>query len=411
MKNLKHLLFAATLGSSAIASANAFNVNEHDAKATGRAGAVAATDTDPSSVAFNPGGIAVEDGTNVSVDATIYMAKGGYEPIDGSGELVETDASPTIAPAFFLTSRITDKVSLGVGLHFPFGAALSWPTGHPQSDVIQDQTLRTYYITPSVGVNLNKEVPGLSIGGGLDIVPATVDLERTITFADTQGTAHLGGDGLGIGGRLGVMYKPPSAKGLSLGVMWRSPVKVDFSGKGDFDIAPQYRSQLPPDGDIETTINLPQAVWGGAAYDATSDLQLELNAVYQRWSTFKELRIELPDGTDTVAPQNYRDTVTIRFGGEYALRKQGAAVRAGFIWDPTPIPDTTQTAQLPDANRIDLTVGGSKYFGNYGAHLGLLWVLPSERDTSMEVYTPAYKGTYHVTAFVAALSLSGSFGR
>src|SRR4051812_18452513 len=85
MKNLKHILFAATLGSSAIASANAFNVNEHDAKAPGRAGAVAATDTDPSAVAFNPGGIAVAEGTNVSVDATIYMATGGYEPIDGSG--------------------------------------------------------------------------------------------------------------------------------------------------------------------------------------------------------------------------------------------------------------------------------------------------------------------------------------
>src|SRR3954470_21653679 len=108
MTNLKYLLFAATLGSSAIASANAFNVNEHDAKATGRAGAVAATDTDPSAVAFNPGGIAVSEGTNVSVDATIYMATGGYEPIDGSGKLVNTDAAPTVAPAIFITSRVHD---------------------------------------------------------------------------------------------------------------------------------------------------------------------------------------------------------------------------------------------------------------------------------------------------------------
>jgi long-chain fatty acid transport protein len=410
MTKIKHLLFAATLGSSAIASANAFNVNEHDAAATGRAGAVAASDTDPSAVAFNPGGIAVEDGTNVSVDATIYMAKGGYEPA-GGGDLVETDAAPTIAPSIFLTSRIAEKVSLGVGLYFPFGAALSWPSGHPQSDTIQDQTLRTYFITPSVGVNLNKEVPGLSIGAGLDIVPATVDLERTLTFADAQGTAHLGGDGLGIGGRVGVMYKPPSAKGFSFGVMYRSPVKIDFSGKGDFDVDPTYRSQLPPDGDIATTIHLPQAVWGGVAYDATPDLQVELDAVYQDWSTFKELRIELPDGSESVAPQNYRDTVTLRVGGEYALRKQAAALRAGFIWDPTPIPDTTQTAQLPDANRMDLTIGGTKYFGNYAANLGLLWVIPAERDTSNEMYMPVYKGTYHVTAFVAALSFSGSFGK
>lgn len=410
MKNLQHILFAATVGSSAIASANAFNVNEHDAKATGRAGAVAATDTDPSSVAFNPGGIAVSEGTNVSVDATVYMATGGYEPAAG-GPVVNTDQSPIVAPAFFATSRVTDLIAVGIGLHFPFGASISWPDNHPQSDVIQDQTLRTYFITPSIGFNLEKQVPGLSIGGGLDLVPSTVELSRTITFADTQGTARLGGDGFGIGGRLGVMYRPPSAKQLSLGVMWRSPVTIDYAGKGDFDIDPQYRSQLPPDGDISTTLHLPQAVWGGAAYNATPELQIEANAVWQKWSTFKEIRIELPDMTDSVAPQNYKDTVTLRLGGEYKLTKSAAALRLGAMYDPTPIPATTQTAQLPDANRFNLTVGGSKYFGNYGAHLGLLWVLPVQRDTSMEPYTPAYKGTYHVTAFVTALSFSGQFGR
>lgn len=410
MKKIQHILFAATLGSSAIASANAFNVNEHDAKATGRAGAVAATDTDPSAVAFNPGGIAIGEGTNVSVDATVYFAQGGYEPIDG-GARVNTDTAPIVAPAIFATSRVSDLIAVGIGLHFPFGASISWPDNHPQSDVIQDQTLRTFFITPSIGFNLDKQVPGLSLGGGLDLVPSTVELSRTITFADTQGTAHLGGDGFGIGGRVGVMYRPPAAKQLSLGVMWRSPVKIDYSGKGDFDIDPQYRSQLPPDGDISTTINLPQAVWGGAAYNPMPELQIEANAVWQHWSTFKELRIELPDMTDTVAPQNYKDTVTLRLGGEYALTKSAAAVRLGLMYDPTPIPDTTQTAQLPDANRFNVTAGGSKYFGKYGAHLGLLWVLPVHRDTSMELYTPAYKGTYHVTAFVTSLSFTGQFGK
>lgn len=410
MKNLQRFLFATTLGTSAIASANAFNVNEHDAKATGRAGAVAATKTDASSIAFNPGGIAVEEGTNVTVDATIYMAKGGYEPI-GGGDRVETDGSPTIAPALFVTSRVSDLVGVGIGLHFPFGAVLSWPDKHPQSDVIQDQTLRTYFITPSIGFNLEKQVPGLSIGGGIDIVPATVQLERTITFGDAQGTAVLGGDGLGIGGRIGVQYRPPAEKRLSFGVMYRAPVKIEFSGTGDFDIDPQYRSQLPPDGDITTTINLPQAVWGGAAYNATPELQIEANAVWQGWSSFKELRIELPDGSETVAPQNYESKVTFRLGGEYALTKHQAAVRAGVMYDPTPIPDTTQSAQLPDANRINVTVGGSKHFGDYGAHLGLLWVTPVSRETSDAMYTPGYKGTYHVTAYVAALTFTGQFGR
>jgi long-chain fatty acid transport protein len=193
--------------------------------------------------------------------------------------------------------------------------------------------------------------------------------------------------------------------------MYRTDVHLDFSGKGDFDIEDPYRSQLPPDGDISTSITLPQQIWGGVAYSPIPALELELDAVWINWSKFEELRIHLPGGIDTVAPQNYRNTTTVRLGAEYKLEQQQLALRAGFIYDPTPIPTTSQTAQLPDVNRKNVTLGASKYFGNYGAHLGLLWVTPGSRETSDEMYMPVYKGKYEVQAFVAALSLSGHIGK
>jgi long-chain fatty acid transport protein len=410
MKNLSYFLFAAVLGSSSLASANAFNINEHDAAATGRGGATAATNVSPSSIVFNPGGIAIAEGTNFQLGGAFIMAKGSYTPT-GGGEKTSTDSSPAVVPNVFITSRVHDMVAIGIGLHFPFGLAISWPEGHTQSDVIQDQALRTYFITPSVGLNLNKQVPGLSLGGGVDVVPATVELERSIIFADTTGTAHLGGDALGIGARFGVMYRPPTVPGLKLGVMYRTPVKLDFSGKGDFDIADPYRSQLPPDGDITTSITLPQQVWGGVAYSPTPELELEVDAVWINWASFKDLTIHLPGGVDTVTPENYRNTTTLRLGGEYKLEPQQMALRAGFIYDPTPIPPESLTAQLPDINRINVTAGASKAFGNYAAHLGLLWVTPGSRETSDAMYTPAFKGKYEVQAFVASLSVSGHLGK
>ncbi|NVB82659.1 MAG: hypothetical protein HOV81_30055 [Kofleriaceae bacterium] len=410
MKNLKHILFAAILGSSGLASANAFNINEHDAKVTGRGGASAASNTDPSSIIFNPGGMAVGEGTNVSIGGSLIMANGSYETFSGENK-TDTDSSPAVVPNAYLTSRVHDMVAVGVGFHLPFGLALSWPEGHPQSGVIVDQSLRTYFITPAVGINLNKQVPGLSIGGGVDIVPATVDLKRDVIAGDAVGKAHLGGDALGIGGRVGVMYHPPTLQQLKIGVMYRSQVKLDFSGKGDFDADPQVRPALPPDGDISTTIKLPQSFWGGVAYDPMPNLEIEANVVWINWKSFKELNITLPDGSASIAPENYKNTVTYRLGAEYKLPAQKAAIRAGFIYDPTPIPDTTMTAQLPDVNRLNVTLGGSKEFGAYAAHLGFLWVTPGERDTSMEPYTPAFKGTYHVNAFVASLQLSGHFGK
>lgn len=409
MKTLKHFLFAGILGSSGLASANAFNINEHDARVTGRGGATAATNTTASSIVFNPGGIAVAEGTNFQLGGSVYFADGSYEPEGGMQTTTDSDAS--LVPSVYLTSRVHDMLAVGIGLHFPFGLKVSWPEGHAQSDVIQDQSLRTYFITPSVGINLNKQVPGLSIGGGVDIVPATVKLEQTVTFGDTQGFAELGGDAVGVGGRVGVMYHPEKLKQLKLGVMWRSDVKLDFEGQGDFDIAEPFRSQLPPDGDIATSITLPQSVWGGIAYSASSALEVEYNAVWINWEKFDTLRIELPAGAVTESPQDYKNTVSHRLGLEYKLEAQKAAVRAGFVYDPTPIPATTLSARLPDIDRKNITLGGSKYFGNFGAHLGLLWVTPGERDTSdADPTMPQFKARYGVQAFVASLMISGSFG-
>ena len=234
MTTLRTTLFAA-LGLGALAgtaSANGFYINEHDAKVTGRAGAVTATVDGPSSVIFNPGGIALSEGTNIAVSASLIAAKGSYFDASNNDERTDTDSSPAVLPSIFVTSRLNDMVAVGVGFHLPFGLALSWPDQHTQADVLQDQALRTYFITPAVGLNLNKFVPGLSIGGGLDLVPATVELERAIVFGDTRGTADLGGDAFGIGGRAGVQYQPAALKQLRIGAMWRSPGQPRLQGQG-----------------------------------------------------------------------------------------------------------------------------------------------------------------------------------
>jgi long-chain fatty acid transport protein len=421
---IRKILFSA-LGLGALAtnaSANAFNINEHDARVTGRAGATAASNTEPSAIVFNPGGIAISEGTQVALGTAFYFAEGTYKN-DGTPKQ-STDSGMSVVPSVYVTSRVHDMIAVGAGLHFPFGLAVSWPNGHPQSDVIQDQTLRTYFITAGVGVNLHKQVPGLSVGAGIDLVPATIELENTLSFgsdANAQGTAHLGGDAFGIGGRIGVMYHSPDVKGLKVGVMYRTPVKLEFEGNGDFDIPDPYRSQLPPDGTINANITLPQSVWGGVAYSPIPQLELEYNAVWINWAqTWDDgnLVIDLPDDGNpatmrpqSIQPQDYKNTFTHRLGAEYKLPAQKLALRAGLMYDPTPIPTTTLTARLPDVNRINVTIGGSyQITPDYGVHLGLLWVTPGERDTSDKMYEPQFKGTYGVQAFVANIGVSGSFG-
>jgi long-chain fatty acid transport protein len=413
MHMLRTSLFAA-LGLGALAgaaSANGFYINEHDAKVTGRGGATTASDDDPSAVIFSPGGIALGTGTRVSLTASLIDAKGSYFDANNNDQRTDTDSPPAVLPSFFATSRINDLLAVGVGFHLPFGLALSWPDNHTQSDVIQDLALRTYFITPSVGLNLGSYVPGLSIGGGVDLVPSTVQIERAIVFGDTRGTAKLGGSAFGIGGRVGVQYHPAALKQLRIGAMWRSQVNLDFEGKGDFDIDPAFRGQLPPDGDITTKLRLPQMLGGGVAFNPTPALQLEVDAMWMNWSKFDELRIVLPGGVETVAPQQYEDKVTLRAGVEYALTAVKAAIRAGYVYDPTPVPSTTVSALLPDGDRHVVSAGASYWLGNYDVNLGLLWVIPASQTTSDADYMPEFKGKYEVTAFVANLSVGGKFGK
>jgi long-chain fatty acid transport protein len=404
------------VGLGGVASANAFLLSEHDARAVGRGNATTATGTDPSAIAFNIGGLAAAQGTNVMIGGSLIMPTATFNDPSGT----KTDAEPihAVLPHFFLTSRVNDVVAVGIGFHAPFGLAITWPdatpgvaNSSPNLDVVKFQSLRTYFITPSLGVNLDKYLPGLSIGAGLDIVPATIELTQYVYFGETQGQGHLGGDAFGIGGRIGAMYKPAALPALSIGAMWRSQVNEDFTGKADFDIAAPYRGQLPPDGNIATSVRIPQSVAIGAAYRPTPDFEIEGNVVYVNWAKFDEVRIQLPDATEIVSPQNYEDTFTYRLGAEYKLPKLNTALRAGFIFDPTPIPATTLTAQLPDANRHELTAGASYSLGNYDIHAGVLYVLPKTRATSDALYMPVHKGTFDVQAFIASLTLAGHFGR
>ncbi|HEV7556144.1 MAG TPA: outer membrane protein transport protein [Kofleriaceae bacterium] len=402
-----------------VASANAFVINEHDGKATGRADATTATDDGPSSIVYNPGGVAVGEGTQIAIGGSLVLAHGGYT--DSSGAKSDTDNSPAVLPQLYVTSRVHEMIAVGIGFHTPFGLAINWPDSAPTTDVIKTQSLRTYFITPVVGINLNKYVPGLTIGGGLDIVPASVELTQYIFFGDpatggTRGQAHLGGTATGFGGRAGAMYRPPSVPQLSVGAMWRSSVKEKFSGTGDFDIAAPYRNQLPPDGDISTSLTLPQSAQLGVAVRPMPKLELELDAVWMDWSQFKDLAITVPamgGGTQQlVTAEDYKNTISVRFGVEYQLPEQHAAVRAGYMYDPTPIQPDTLTAALPDANRHIVTVGGSYQMApDYGLHLGVLWVLPASQDASSTPYMPTYKGQYDLQALVASLTFAGQFGK
>jgi long-chain fatty acid transport protein len=387
-----------------IARAGGFVLNDHGARATGRADAVVATTADGSSIVHNPAGIADSKGVTIQIGSSLIVPSQSFVS-EGSSTTVNADSPASVTPQLYITARVTKDISVGLGFHTPFGSRIAWPESSPSADEVRSQALRTFFITPVVAANLARVLPGLRVAAGVDLVPANVELKQDIFFGDTTGSANLGGNAFGVGGRVGLMYAPAALKALSLGVAYRSPVKLGFTGKGDFDAPMPYRTQLPVDGDISVDLTLPQQLSGGVAFRPTRDVELEVNAVWTDWSVVDKLDIKLPDATSLISPRDYKSVVAVRVGAEYALRAQNAAVRVGYMYDPTPVPSTRLTAALPDVDRHDISAGFSLNRGRVSIDLGALYVLPAKRKTASDAGMPNYKAEYKVQALVLAATV------
>ncbi len=283
------------------------------------------------------------------------------------------------------------------------------PASSPGRDISRKTSLRTFYITPVVGLDLSRWVEGLTIGGGVDFIPATVQIERDLIFGNEIGTVELAGNGFGAGTRIGAQYRPPFLEGLSLGASWRSEARIRFDGGSDFDIAEPFRSSLPPDGDIKAQVTLPAMFQGGVAF-GVSGLELEADVQWVGWSSVDSIDIDLADGSQTRDIRDYEDVFTFRFGAEYKIASAGLALRAGYAYDPTPIPTSRLSVSLPDIDRNVISAGASYDLPKGFIDFGFLWVLRGDRRTADTPGQPVLKGSYEISALVFALSYGLTLG-
>jgi long-chain fatty acid transport protein len=399
------LLIAGGASSSAPAFASGFNIDEQDARATGRAGAVVASTNAPSSIYYNSAGIALTQGVGIDVGGSYVRPTAGFTSA-GSGEKTDAERDSFVLPQAFVSWRASELVALGIGLHSSYGLALRWPETSPGRAQVREAELRTLFITPTFALNLHRYVPGLAIGAGVDLVPASVQLSRDILFGVDTGSVTLGGDAFGAGARVGISYRPEAAPALAFGLTYRSPVVLDFSGDADFDAPPEYRPSLPPDGGVTTEVTLPQTVQLGVQVSPVPELQIEIDGSWRGWSSYDQLDITLPDGTVESSPRDWENTFCVRLGAEYTFVDRWS-VRVGAIWDQAPVPANRLDFQLPDADRFDLSAGfGARLTDVFALDAGVLYVLPQQRSTSMEdPLEPPVKGEFEIDALVVGLTL------
>jgi long-chain fatty acid transport protein len=393
--------------------------------------AFAAQADDPSALFYNPAGIAFLKGTQVSLGSTtIYVPStefSGTAPLSGNAPLGVGSATVSekaksdifIAPAFYATHSFEGApVSIGLAVNAIYPLAKSWDNSSAFRAEIMNIAVKPINFQPTVAYRFDDL--NLSVAAGLDVAYAIVTLQRMAyapnaavpNSAYELGSMGLDGTATDVGWNAGLKWKPlPS---LSLGAAYRSEVELKIKGDANFlattpagfDIigmttgATSPYSKARASSTVSSTIVLPSSLGLGVAWQPTDKLTLEVDAEWTGWSSMKKLEFQF-DGPQFAnfngkpKPLNWEDVWCYKVGGQYALTKN-IDLRAGYMFDKNPVPDSTIGPVLPDADRHSFSVGQGFHNDRFSLDLAYMWTHFVERTTSNQDMTAmtGANGTY-----------------
>ncbi len=359
-------------------------------RCTGMGGACIGMIDDSSAIFFNPAGIARGKGIDAQVGITPIVPLFSYK--DNAGN--KTTMPFNIVPPFnaYFTYGITEDFTAGIGVFTPYGLRIQWPDGWAGRNYLTSASLITEDINPTLAYKFGP----VRLGAGFQAMHAAVHLQRDINFGSQIGSIDLGGGAWGWGANGGVQIDAIK-KFLTVGVIYRSAVKTDFDdGKAHFDNVPPGLQQTIHDQKAQTSFVNPDQLALGLASRPIDQLLLDVDIVWIAWSKFHSIDINFPDDQShtlsTSSPKNWTGKVHVNAGGEYTFSPNWKG-RLGFLYDQSPSPESTLAPDLPDADRLNLAVGGS-YWHDSGFHadLGFQYLIMFAHKSTYAPFPGEYGG-------------------
>lgn len=367
-------------------------------------GAFAARASDASAIYFNPAGLAFQSGTKVYLGTTLIMPKVSFfGPINNDPTLINNETKmvdQTFTPInVYVTHAVTEDLHVGIGVNNPYGLGTEWPSDWAGKFISQKVDLQSFFFTPTVSYKISDQ---LSFGVGLNYVTGKATVKRVVSDPfDPHATVSIEASGTGIGYNAGVLYKFSSE--LSIGASYRTSVKLEPTGTATFEPS----RAVYPAGDVDTKIELPATGFLGVAYTPMKNLTLEGDYQFVGWSSYNELRFTFKkDGSESVSPKNYEDSYILRFGAEYTM--DNLQLRAGYLFDRSPVTAKYVEPLLPDANRNGFNIGfGYSITEQLSVDVSYLFLKFDQRKAENTEVT--FDGTYNSSANLIGINFGYSF--
>src|SRR5262249_44894778 len=356
-------LMLAVVGLAAVAGGSAraagIAVDLQSARGVGMAGSLIAVVDDASGMYFNPAGIAQGQGLEFMIGAAPIIPS--FTVKNATGQNLNGVTSLITPFHLYSTWGITDEWTVGLGIFTPNGLKVEWEPGWEGREIVIKADLKVIDINPTVAYRYGP----FRIGGGIQIVRATVELTKDINLLDNGFVGvDLGAGAWGVGGNVGVQYEA-IPKILQLGATYRSSVNLNFDGNAHFSNVPPPYAGTFKDQTASTKLKLPDTFGFGVAVRPIPELVLDVDITYFAWQQFQAIDIKFQDPTlNTYEAKLWSHSWNYRIGAEYTLNEH-LQLRAGILYDKTPSPTYTLLPDIPDTDRINIGIGGTYRWGAF----------------------------------------------
>lgn len=395
------VLVGLVFGLSGLGYADGYRNPPPTAEGIGKSGINSVFVDDASAISYNPANLARQTNASLVVAMTMARTENHYSPAPGIG--FESDGDWVALPNIYFSKPIGDSgITWGVGIETPHGQGISWnrsdfiPAATPANTVPYEAQLALIDLNPTVAFQVSDAV---SLGFGLDLYLSQLNLKALNglvvppplgpgqIYFDTEAEGY----GAGLGGNMAITWDINEMHRVA--ATYRSAFEIDYSG--------DFKADGVPDSDFDTSMKFPNIFTLGYGVQLTEDIRVETMVEWLQWSNNEKQTLEIEGQPPSTFVNNWDDAFTVGVGGDWQL-DENWIIRAGYAFIETPIPDSTITPLLPDADRHAISLGAGYSTGGHGIDVAYTFSIYDDRGSTAS-------GSYEIDSDLVGVTYSYSF--
>lgn len=383
--------------------------------------AVAVDTESPEVIYYNPAGLMLLEGVDMSFGADFVVVDASHK--NGPGTFESTGYTLFAVPDFYLGWNPNDKpFAMGIALNSPYGLGFDWGQNSFARLDIYRARLTLFNLQPTIAFAFTKY---FSIGFGINIWIGSLDFRSKVDVGQVMGApgptgtefdSRFKGTAAEQTMNIGAIWSP--SDDIRVGLSYQSGKNIVFDGDLELSNIPpalQAAMGLPLDAitlGAKTTLIIPPILTFGIAYSVCPKLKVEFDFDWTRWSSFnsQSLTVPLNAALSQSIARNWEDSFFYRAGANYWLL-DWLALRAGYAFAEKSIPDSTMEPGIPDYNRHIVAFGAGIKYQKYMINFSYNAVIPKANPVNNDVLNPYadLDGTYDSFAHIFSLGMEYQF--